>query len=280
MVAWQRDTFRVTEQKSLRDGNMSVDFEGFRLETVADDPKLVDAIQELVDLAFPVFVTQAHIPKQHTMRWDWFGVYRRWPQFQFILRDPADGVIVAAANSLALAWDGPDEELPETGWNWVMLQAAADQDARKQPLTGSALGVAINPAYQGRHLSQVALRAMKQLFVDAGLRRMLAPVRPTWKPRYPLIPMREYCHWTNAEGLPFDPWLRVHVRLGARIIKACDLSQPLAGSAAEWEKWLGLTIPASGDYVAAGLLSPMHMDYAADEGICMEPNVWVEHPMQ
>jgi hypothetical protein len=104
-------------------------------------------------------------------------------------------------------------------------------------------------------------------------------VRPTWKARYPITPMAVYCRWTNAEGLPLDPWLRVHARLGAVIVKACNHSQPLAAPVATWERWLDLPLPTSGDYVAPGLLAPLHVDREADEAICYEPNVWVEHPL-
>jgi hypothetical protein len=115
--------------------------------------------------------------------------------------------------------------------------------------------------------------------LETGVLRFFAPVRPTTKARYPITPMSEFMRWQNAEGLPLDPWLRVHVRLGARMIKACNRSQPLAGTVAAWERWLDLPLPASGDYVGPGLLAPLHVDRAADEGICWEPNVWLEHPL-
>ena len=47
-------------------------------------------------------------------------------------------------------------------------------------------------------------------------------VWPNRKHRYPLTPMEKYITWTNGEGLPYDNWLRVHVRLGV------ELSQVLA----------------------------------------------------
>jgi hypothetical protein len=255
------------------------EIDGYQIKTVADDPALAHTIQELIDRVWPPFVTQAGMPKGHPLPYDWFGIFKRWPHLQIALVDPADGSLVGACNALTLAWDGPAEELPEEGWNWAMHQAVLDQEAGRRPTMGSGLSVTIDPKYRGRHLSGVALRAMKLMIQETGVKRFFVPVRPTTKARYPITPMAEFIRWQNDEGLPLDPWMRVHVRLGARIIKACTRSQPLAGTVAQWERWLDLPLPATGDYVAPGLLSPLHVDRVADECVNWEPNVWMEHPL-
>lgn len=255
------------------------EFEGFYIQTVADDPGLAHRIQALIEAVWPEFITQSDSPKGHSLPFDWFGVYKRWPHLQFVLVDPADGSLVAACNALTLAWDGSAEELPDTGWNWVMHQAKLDYEAGHTPTMGSALSITLDPSRRGKQLSRVAVQAMSMLIKETGVKRFFAPVRPTSKERYPITPMEVFCHWTNAERLPLDPWMRVHARLGARVIKACNDSQPLAGTVAEWEKWLGLPLPSSGTYVGPGLLAPLHVDREADEAVCMEPNVWMEHPL-
>ena len=256
---------------------MSREIDGLNLRTVAEEPALTNASQELIDRVWPAFIVESRWPKGHPMPWDWMGIYDRWPTFQFGLFDPDDGRLVIAGNMLALAWDGRAEELPDTGWNWAMWQGEQDWVAGRAAKTACALSITVDPERRGRNLSRVAVRAMYLLAREAGLTRLLAPVRPSLKSRYPLIPMTDYCRWTNQAGLPFDPWLRVHVRLGARIVKVCERSQPLAAPVADWERWLDLPMPVSGEYVAAGLMTPLRVDRDADEGICIEPNVWVEH---
>ena len=186
---------------------------------------------------------------------------------------------MGAGNALTLAWDEPAESLPDEGWNWAMVQGVRDLEAGRTPTMGCALSVTIDPTRRGKQLSSVAVRAMKMLLQETGVRRFFAPVRPTTKARYPITPMASFITWKNAEGLPFDPWLRVHARLGATIIKPCNRSQPLAGTVAQWEDWLDLPLPATGDYVGPGLLAPLHVNREADEGVCWEPNVWMEHPL-
>ena len=58
--------------------------------------------------------------------------------------------------------------------------------------------------------------------------------------------MDVYARWTTPEGLPFDPWLRVHARAGARIVKVCPESMIIPGTVAEWEEWTEMRFPASG----------------------------------
>jgi hypothetical protein len=256
------------------------EIEGIELVTVADDPGLAHRIQELIDRVWPRFITESDSPKGHTLPFDWWGVFTHWPHLQFALINPTDGAMVGAGNALTLAWDGPAEELPDEGWNWAMVQARRDLDAGRRPTMGSALSVTLDPEFRGKQLSSVALRAMKVLLQETGVSRFFAPVRPTTKARYPITPMAEFITWKNAEGLPLDPWMRVHVRLGAQIIKPCNHSQPLAGTVAQWEEWLDLPLPASGDYVGPGLLAPLHVDRSADECVCWEPNVWIQHPLE
>jgi hypothetical protein len=66
-------------------------------------------------------------------------------------------------------------------------------------------------------------------FVDgarsAGLSSgVIAPVRPTWKERYPLISIEEYMGWRRGDGTHFDPWLRIHELVGGEIIAAAPAS--------------------------------------------------------
>jgi hypothetical protein len=54
--------------------------------------------------------------------------------------------------------------------------------------------------------------------VSAGLERVIAPVRPSLKTRYPLTPMENFARWNRGDGLHLDPWVRTHQRLGATIL--------------------------------------------------------------
>jgi hypothetical protein len=118
---------------------------------------------------------------------------------------------------------------------------------------------------------------MRRLAAAAGFRELIAPVRPTWKERYPLTPLERYVHWRRDDGLPFDPWIRLHVRLGAELAEVCLESMRVTGTVAEWEEWTGLLFPDDGDYVVPGALVPVTFEEGI--GVYVEPNVWMRHPV-
>ena len=51
----------------------------------------------------------------------------------------------------------------------------------------------------------------------------------------------------------------------------------MTGTVAEWERWTGLPLPDTGDYVIPDGLSTLHVDHGADLGTYVEPGVWVRH---
>ena len=107
---------------------------------------------------------------------------------------------------------------------------------------------------------------------------MIAPVRPSQKCNYPLTAIDRYIEWTTPDGqLPFDAWLRVHARSGAKIIKPCHSAMRIEGRVAEWEGWTGMQFPESGEYVVPGALVPVKIDLKLDRGLYIEPNVWMHH---
>ncbi|HEY5987975.1 MAG TPA: hypothetical protein VIV12_16620 [Streptosporangiaceae bacterium] len=112
---------------------------------------------------------------------------------------------------------------------------------------------------------------------EHGWTQLIAPVRPNWKARYPLVPVHRYAAWTRPDGLPFDPWLWVHARLGGRILGAEPESLRISGPVAQWEGWVQMALPESGRYVFPGGLALLHVDRAGDVGLYYEPNVWVGH---
>jgi hypothetical protein len=61
------------------------------------------------------------------------------------------------------------------------------------------------------------LNAMRAAAAAAGLRELIAPVRPTRKADYPLIPIERYMTWRRSDGTHFDPWIRVHEVVGGEI---------------------------------------------------------------
>ncbi|TDC18425.1 N-acetyltransferase [Kribbella albertanoniae] len=188
-----------------------------------------------------------------------------------------DGELVAHARSIPFAFGSEDRtELPARGWDQVLQWGMADLRFGRETNVSSALEIMIKPTHLGGGLSYKMLGAMRDAVKAKGHTALYAPVRPNGKTDAHL-PMSQYAAMTRDDGLPVDPWLRVHVRAGGKIIKVAPTSMVVAASLAEWREWTGLPFDSTGEVVVPGALVPVLADVAHDRAIYVEPNVWVRH---
>ena len=190
-----------------------------------------------------------------------------------------EGQLLAYGTSIPIRWNGAPEDLPAS-WDEAYIQGIDQHQEGKTPNSLSLLAAVVDPDQTGRGLSRVLIQSMKNLAVDRGLSRLIAPVRPTLKARYPLTPMERYIEWKRDDGLPLDPWIRVHARMGARALKIAPASMTVSGSISDWELWTDLRFPESGPYVVPDALQPIRIDVESDLGTYEDPNVWMEHPLE
>jgi hypothetical protein len=204
----------------------------------------------------------------------WDSLFTDFAGYQVVVC--AEDGIVAFGHCIPVFWDGTVEGLP-SGLDGVLERGVEDLRQGRAPTVVSALLANVTGANRGRGLSGVVLGAMKSVAADHGLGAMIAPVRPTLKAGYPLTPMERYVLWERQDGLPFDPWIRVHRRLGAEFLNVAPESMVIEGTVLEWEEWTGMQFPESGAYIVEGALQPVHLDLEQDLGVYTEPNVWMRH---
>jgi GNAT superfamily N-acetyltransferase len=218
----------------------------------------------------PAFLNEVDVLKRLFGR-----VVAEYPEFLFYAWDDVREEVVGVGHAIPAAWDGDAASLP-AGFDAVIEALFAEEAAT--PTVLCALGITIAEEWRGRGLSRRMIERMAEIGGDHGLNTLIAPVRPTLKHRYPLTPMNRYVEWRRHDGSHFDPWLRTHERLGARIVKVAPRSTLTTGSVEEWEKWTEMTFPESGPYVVSGALVPIEIDCELCEGVYVEPNVWMAHP--
>lgn len=235
-----------------------------RVFTYAERPDLAERTGEIED-AFAAFMGHGEIPIRH-----WHKLREELPELQLVLWDDEHDAVVGHARTLPAR---EAEGLP--GGVDDMLEAWFESDPRPEPDVLSAMVAVVDRSNHGRGLSRLLIEAMRDVARRAGFASLIAPVRPTWKDRYPLIPMERYARWTRDDGLPLDPWLRVHARLGAVLLEVCPASMRVEGSREEWESWTEMRFPEDGDYVVPGALVPV--TFAGGHGVYVEPNVWLRH---
>ncbi len=242
----------------------------FRVVTIREFPELRAVTNKLAVESWVEFMMHDPVTNHMSLLWD------RCPEYQFALLNERDEAVVAA-NSVPLPWNGRSEDLPDTGLDWMLSTFAAHESYAH--LNQFAIQVMVRRDYLGHGLSARAVTAMGEIGRAHGCRNLFAPVRPNRKCDYPLIPMERYVRWTREDGLPFDPWIRVHARLGADLVKVCPQSMYIPGTIAEWETWTGLKMPESGSYVVPGALVPVTVNREKDLAEYTEPNVWMRHPL-
>lgn len=184
-----------------------------------------------------------------------------------------EGRIVASADGCRMHWDGDPAGLPGGGWMEV-LERAPDALADGAPW-GCALGTSILPEAQGHALSGRMLIGLVERARAAGLRGLLAPARPTARARMPELPIADYAGVRLADGRHFDPWLRVHERIGGTIIGTCSPSMRVSAPHADWERWLGEPLPERGRLLIGGAIG--YLELRGGVGTLTEDSVWVLH---
>ena len=242
---------------------------GLTVHTAAERPDLDERADGITREIWPEYNTHGDAMAAH-----WPALTERWADFQFVLVDAGEE-LVAQGHMIPCRWDGTVDGLP-AGIDAVIEQGAT---LTGPPNAASAIAAEIRPAWQGRGLAITMIETMKAICAQHGLPQLIAPVRPSHKERYPLTPIGRYAAWTRADGLPLDPWMRVHVRAGGRVLRPVPRSLRISGTVEEWEAWTGLAYPESGEYVFPHGLAPLTVDRERGEGLYFEPNVWMGHPV-
>jgi len=242
---------------------------------------IVSTVAERPDLA-ERGVDSSEVWPEYNMHGDvvnqwWRYLWTDLPELQLLLHDDESGEVVAEGHTGAFFWDGDDATLPGSFDELIEL-VITTRRAGGPVNTLTALAAEIPAAGRRRGLAAEILAAMRELAVRHGLTHLVAPVRPSWKDRYPLAPIESYVTWRREDGELLDPWMRVHERLGARIATTMPQSLRITGTVEEWTSWTGLAFPVSGSYVFPAGLAPVDIDVEADIGAYWEPNVWMIHP--
>ncbi|CAB4929540.1 unannotated protein [freshwater metagenome] len=235
--------------------------------TLAERPELRDVFWDM-ETSWPEFMKHDPIGNGY------YASLEEFADFVLVCLD-ASGRMVAKAHSVPFVL--PEGELPDAGWDFAIRSGLLTRLWGEEPNACSAVEIAIVPELQGAGLSGRIVAALRDNAGRLGFSELLAPVRPNGKADVD-EPMAAYALRTRADGLPVDPWLRVHVRAGGSIDRVCARSMVIPGTVEEWREWTGLPFDTTGPVVVPGALAPVMCDAEHGTAVYVEPNVWVRHP--
>jgi len=235
------------------------------VEKLSDNTKLVDVINKLHSEPWPVFLSEDSSVKKY-----WQRLYQVYPEYQLLFRINSE--YIGVANSAPIYWNGNIDNLP-AGFDEAIETIIEDN---KKPNTLCGMAVVISKEHLGKGISSVIINNLKRIAKSYGYSNLILPVRPTLKSQYPTISMDNYTKW-EKDDLPFDPWLRVHIKIGGEILKVANPSMIVRGTVSDWQRWTGMHFGESNKYIILGALNPVNIDLENDLGEYIEPNIWVLH---
>ena len=235
------------------------------IEKLSDNKKLVDVINKLHSEPWPVFLSEDSSVKKY-----WQRLYQVYPEYQLLFRINSE--YIGVANSAPICWNGNNDNLP-AGFDEA-IETIIEED--KKPNTLCGMAVVISKKHLGKGISFKIINNLKKLAKSYGYSNLILPVRPTLKSQYPTISMDNYINW-EKDNLPFDPWLRVHIKIGGEILKVANPSMIVRGTVSDWQRWTGMYFGESNEYIIQGALNPVNIDLENDLGEYIEPNIWVLH---
>jgi GNAT superfamily N-acetyltransferase len=242
---------------------------GLTVSVLADRPDLADALWSMPD-SWPTFMTRDPIAKMYYTP----DVVELFADYILVCQDETGSVV---GKAYSIPFHLPDgEELPIDGWDGAIRRGISTRLTGRAPNTVCALEIAVAPVAQGRGLSSTLLVALRDNSRRLGFDELIVPLRPNGKTDI-AEPMSTYAYRIRADGLPADPWLRVHVRAGGRIDGVAPRSMVIPGTLDEWRSWTGLPFDRSGPVEVPGALTPVLCDLAHGTAVYVEPNVWIRH---
>jgi hypothetical protein len=182
----------------------------FEVVTSSERSDLHEAAGAAFRERWPEFIFHDEVPTKFMPR-----VESYFASFDILLL--ADGRVAAGGWGVPFAWDGTPAGLPE-GYRSMLIAAVDDHQQSHQATAFSFMAAAVANEFDKQGLAARVLDALTKRALEVGLDHVVAPIRPTWKHRYPNVRMAEYAQWRRADGLSIDPWIRTHQRLGATII--------------------------------------------------------------
>lgn len=244
-------------------------FMKYNVFTLKQRPELSESVAKLDNRSWPIFL-------QNSDALSWSSFYRELSDYVLILTQ--DDHVIAVGFTVPVFWNQKAEGLPKSIES-VIQQGLILKSQKQLANTLIPVGALVDSKVQGSGLSSVVLKEMKKLAKCLGLTSLVVPVRPTQKSHYPLQSINSYANWRREDGYFNDPWLRVHERLGAKIIQVSECTLTVQGTLSDWSTWTNLIFPESGLYVVPGALSTIDVNVDLNIALYREPNVWMQHAM-
>jgi len=201
-----------------------------------------------------------------------------------IIHDSQNSRLVAHGITTKIAWD-QDKETLSGGWQGVVRSSYLHSHIeQKKPDTLVGLFIFVEDDFRQQGWANDVILEMRSLAQEKGLRALIIPLRPPlcYKKEYASMPMAEFAGLKREDGYPLDHWVRLHIRLGARILKASETShQHVMALQDFYDQFSQDVLPDSGDVLIErnGEWYNVFVDRKRDFVLINQGCVWVQHEL-
>jgi len=154
---------------------------------------------------------------------------------QVVILATVDGQAAGSQYAFRFQWDGNVEGLGS--WDEHTAEGWTNKVHDDLGETGFLVGVGVIPQFRREKFSHnlrwhgaykiselLIGKTLDELFFVHQVERVIANARVPWYHKRPDLSIEEYCSFRMEDGRLFDPVLRFHTRMGARIIKPVAFS--------------------------------------------------------
>lgn len=181
-------------------------------------------------------------------------------------------------------WDGSLDQLPR-GWQGAVRRSLEDDLAgggKANTLVG--LFIRVQSRFRQHGWAAPIAAEMKALAARCGLHSLIIPLRlpQRYLREYAEMPFEEFAALRRDDGEYQDHWLRLHTRLGARVLTTCRTSHQHAMHLEDFHQQLDAEpIRRSGTHLArlGGDWVQVYVDLEREFVLMDQGCVWVEHPV-
>ena len=159
--------------RQRRVGGLERSMDDLDIVTTADRPDLDDQAKEALRTVWPEFIFHDPVSSGHIGR-----VEAYFPQYDVLVLD--DGKVVAGGWGVPIRWDGTISTLPD-GYDGALVSAVTGHENSVPADTLCIMAAAVKADQQGGGLAGKTLTALRERATAAGLKRVIAPVRPALK---------------------------------------------------------------------------------------------------
>jgi hypothetical protein len=160
---------------------------------------------------------------------------------QIVILATINGEPAGSQYAFRFCWDGQIDKL--SSWDEYAAEGWTEKVHKDSGETGFLVGVGVVPKFRGIKCSHnlswpgeykiselLIAKTLEELFSNPLVKRVIANARIPFYHLKPELSVEDYCSLRGENGKLFDPVLRFHERMGAKIIKPVTFSMEDAES--------------------------------------------------